>query len=51
MYLQAHLHFLPMQKSNEKMQKSLQANAKEHCNLYKTDLRPKRSPAGNSGLA
>ena len=33
-----------------KKQKSLQANARGQCKLDTTDLRPKRSPAGNKGL-
>ena len=40
--------FLPSHRPTQKNQKSLQANAQGHCKLDTTDLRPKRSPAGNS---
>jgi len=40
--------FLPIHRPTQKNQKSLQANAQGQCKLYTTDLRPKRSPAGNS---
>jgi hypothetical protein len=32
--LVAHLHFLPTQKPNKKMQKSYQANAQRHCKQW-----------------
>jgi len=35
----------------EKNKKSLQANAQRQCKLDTVDLRPKRSPAGNSTFA
>jgi len=40
--------FLPSHKPTQKNQKSLQSNAQGHSILDTTDLRPKRSPAGNS---
>jgi hypothetical protein len=40
--------FLPSLETTQKKQKSLQANARGQCKLDTTDLRPKRSPAGNS---
>jgi hypothetical protein len=40
--------FLPTLEPTQKKQKSLQANARGQCKLDTTDLRPKRSPAGNS---
>ena len=43
--------FLPSHRPALKKQKSLQANAQGQCKLSTTDLRPKRSPAGNTGLA
>jgi hypothetical protein len=47
-HLAAHLHFFQTHKAEQKMQKSCQANARGQCKLDTTDLRPKRSPAGNS---
>jgi len=49
-HLVAHLHFFQTHKAEQKMQKSYQANARGQCKLDTTDLRPKRSPAGNSTL-
>jgi hypothetical protein len=43
--------FLPSHRPALKKQKSLQANAQGQCKPSTTDLRPKRSPAGNTGLA
>jgi hypothetical protein len=43
--------FLPSHRPALKKQKSLQANARGQCKLDTTDLRPKSSPAGNTGLA
>ena len=43
--------FLPTLDQTQKKQKSLQANAQGQCKLDTTDLRPKRSPAGNSTFA
>jgi len=40
--------FLPSHKPTQKNQKSLQSNAQGHSVLDTTDLRPRRSPAGNS---
>jgi len=39
--------FWASHKPTQKNQKSLQANAQGQCKLYTTDLRPKRSSAGN----
>jgi hypothetical protein len=43
--------FLPTLEPKQKKQKSLQATAQGQCKLDTTDLRPKRSTTGNSGLA
>ncbi len=40
--------FLSSHKPTRKNQKSLQTNARGQCKLDTADLRPKRSPAGNS---
>ena len=48
-HLVAHLHFFQTHKAKQKMQKSYQATARGQCKLDTTDLRPKRSPAGNKG--
>jgi len=39
--LVAHLHFLPTQKPNKKMQKSYQAKAPRHCKQWPTEQRQK----------
>jgi len=49
-HLVAHLHFFQTHKAEQKMQKSYQATARGQCKLDTADLRPKRSPAGNSGF-
>ncbi len=43
--------FLPSHRPTENKQKSQQDNAQGHCKHQATELRPKRSPAGNSTFA
>ena len=50
-HLQAHFIFSNHTTPTLKNKKSLQANAQGQCKLDTTDLRPKRSPACNTGLA
>ena len=47
----AHLHFLPTQKPNKKMQKSYQANAPKTLQKMDRQATTERTPAPNSGLA
>jgi len=49
--LVAHLHFLPTQKPNKKMQKSYQANAPKTPQTMDRQATTDRTPAGNSGFA
>jgi hypothetical protein len=49
--LVAHLHFLPTQKPNKKMQKSYQANAPKTLKTMDRQASTERTPAGNSGFA
>jgi hypothetical protein len=46
--LVAHLHFLPTQKPNKKMQKSYQANAPKTAVTMENRATADRTPAGNS---
>ena len=49
--LVAHLHFLPTQKPNKKMQKSYQANAPKTAVTMDNRATTDRTPACNTGLA